>query len=359
MNQIGMADLAEPEILFEQRGAAGVVTLNRPQSLNALTRNMVRQLQARLEAWRNDPAITRVVVTAAPGRAFCAGGDLREIYDLGRAGRQNEALIFFREEYGLNATIKHYPKPYVSLIDGIVMGGGVGISVHGSCRVATDNFTFAMPEVGIGFFPDVGTTWFLSRMPDEIGTYCALTGGRLKTADAIGTHIATHYVPAEHLTELHDVLCDNAPIDAIMAAFARPQKEGPVMARRAAINRLFAATTIEDILVALDAEADGGRTDAEWASQTAAAMRTKAPLSLKLALAQMRRGKHWSFNECMRAEFRIVSRVLHGHDFYEGVRAVIIDKDNHPRWRPDRIEAVDSMEIERHFARMAEEFVWP
>jgi enoyl-CoA hydratase len=354
-----MAELAEPEILFERRGVAGVVTLNRPQALNALTRNMVRQLRTRLEAWRNDPTISRVVVTAAPGRAFCAGGDLREIYDLGRAGRQNEALTFFREEYGLNATIKHYPKPYIALIDGIVMGGGVGISVHGSYRVATENLMFAMPEVGIGFFPDVGATWFLSRMPDEIGTYCALTGDRLKTADSIGTGVATHYVPAERLTELRDILCDNPPIDAIMAAFAQPQNEGPIMARRAAVNRLFAAATIEDILLYLDAEVAGGRTDAEWASQTAAAMRTKAPLSLKIALAQVRRGTHWSFDECMRAEFRIVSRVLHGHDFYEGVRAVIIDKDNHPRWHPDRIGAVESVEVERHFARVAEEFAWP
>jgi enoyl-CoA hydratase len=359
MNQTGMADLAEPEILFERCGAAGVVTLNRPQALNALTQNMVRQLQTRLETWRNDPAITRVVVTAAAGRAFCAGGDLREIYDLGRAGRQNEALIFFREEYRLNATIKHYPKPYIALIDGIVMGGGVGISVHGSCRVATEKLVFAMPEVGIGFFPDVGATWFLPRMPNEIGTYCALTGERLKTADAIGAGVATHYVPAKRLPELRDTLRDDAPIDLIMATFAQPQEDGPTMVRRAVIDQLFAHATIEDILLHLDAEAAGGRGDAEWANQIAATMRAKAPLSLKIALAQMRRGANWSFDECMRAEFRIVSRVLYGHDFYEGVRAVIVDKDNHPRWHPGRIDAVDSAEIERHFARVVEEFAWP
>ena len=177
---------AEPDILFERRGVAGLVTLNRPQALNAVSHGMVRALAAKLAEWQDDPAVTRVVVTARGGRAFSAGGDLRGLYDLGRAGRYDEALSFFREEYVLNAQIKHYRKPYVSLIDGIVMGGGAGISVHGSHRVAGDRFVFAMPEVGIGFFPDIGATWFLTRMPGELGTYCALTGERLNAADGVG-----------------------------------------------------------------------------------------------------------------------------------------------------------------------------
>src|SRR5215469_4718343 len=181
---------------FERRGAAGLVTLNRPEALNAVTHAMVLALRAQLDEWRDDPSVTRVVVTAAGERAFSAGGDLRDIYALGRAGRFEEALTFWRDEYALNAAIKHYPKPYVALIDGIVMGGGVGVSIHGSHRVAGDRYQFAMPEVGIGFFPDVGATWFLPRMPGELGAYCALTGARLRADDALAAGIATHRIPS-------------------------------------------------------------------------------------------------------------------------------------------------------------------
>src|SRR5882724_4960062 len=216
------------DILFERRGAAGLVTLNRPKALNAVTHAMVRALSRQLDAWANDGAVTRVIVTAAGERAFSAGGDIRALYDLGRAGRQQEALGFFREEYTLNTAIKRYRKPYVALIDGIVMGGGFGISVHGSHRVAGDRFQFAMPEVGIGFFPDVGATWFLPRLKGEIGTYCALTGERLKTADAVAAGIATHHVRSDRFADLTDALCGNVSVDATLAAFAEPAAEGPV-----------------------------------------------------------------------------------------------------------------------------------
>jgi enoyl-CoA hydratase len=348
---------SEPEILFDRRGTAGIATLNRPRALNALTLNMIRQLRKMLETWRNDPAVTRIVVRAEGGRAFCAGGDLREIYDLGRAGRHMEALAFFREEYELNACIKRYPKPYVALIDGIVMGGGVGISVHGSHRVAGEGFSFAMPEVGIGFFPDVGGTWFLPRLPDEVGTYCALTCQRLGMADAVACHVATHHVPMVSFPDLLNGLCGSVPVDAMIAAFSKPHGEGILDAWRAAISRLFAGASVEDILVSLGAAAARTGAEAEWAEKSAADIRAKAPLSLKLALAQMRRGASWSFAECMAAEFRIVSRVLSGHDFYEGVRAVIVDKDNSPEWRPARLEDVTMAEVERHFAAIGEELV--
>jgi enoyl-CoA hydratase len=353
-----MADRSEPEILFDRRGAAAIVTLNRPQALNALTRTMIRQLRAKLDAWRDDPAVSRVVVIAAGERAFSAGGDLREIYDLGRAGRYSEALAFFREEYELNAVIKGFHKPYIALIDGIVMGGGVGISVHGSHRVAGERFLFAMPEVGIGFFPDVGGTWFLPRLAGEIGTYCALSCERLKVADAVRAGVATHHVPAARHSELLDALCGSAPVDSIIARFAQPVGEGDAFARRSEIDRLFASAAVEDILAALDAQATGG-VNAEWAARAAKAMRMMAPLSLKIALAQIRRGRNWSFAQCMQAEFRIVSRILLGHDFYEGVRAVIIDKDNQPRWRPERLSDVSAAEIERHFAAIDEELILP
>jgi enoyl-CoA hydratase len=337
-------------ILFERRGAAGVVTLNRPKALNAVTHAMVRALRAQLDTWADDPAITRVVVIAAGERAFSAGGDIRALYDLGLAGRHDEALQFWRDEYPLNAAIKNFRKPYVSLIDGIVMGGGVGVSVHGSHRVTGDRFQFAMPEVGIGFFPDVGATWFLPRMPGEIGAYCGLTGERFGIADALAAGIATHRIPSSRFAALLDGLSGTVSVDAVLAAFAEPAGDGPIMQRKDAIDRLFKGERIEDILAALDREAAFGRTDADWAGKTAATIRAKSPLSLKIALAQVRRGGTLDFEACMRTEFRIVSRVIHGHDFYEGVRAVIVDKDNKPRWHPATLADVSEAEVARHFA---------
>ncbi len=234
---------SDPDILFERRGAAGVVTLNRPQALNAVTLGMVRALAAQLEAWAHDGAVTRVLVTAAGGRAFCTGGDLRAVYEAGRAGRHEEALDFWRAEYPLNAMIKTYRKPYVALIDGIVMGGGVGISVHGSHRVAGDRFVFAMPEVGIGFFPDVGATWFLPRMPGELGTYCALAGERLDAADALVAGVATHSVASSRWPELFEALCGTTPVDAVLGTFAEPVGESRLTPWRADIDRLFAGET--------------------------------------------------------------------------------------------------------------------
>jgi enoyl-CoA hydratase len=343
-------DEVTDDILFERRGAAGIVTLNRPKALNAVTHGMVCALRAQLDRWADDPAVTRVIVTAAGERAFCAGGDIRALYDLGRAGRLNEALRFWRDEYPLNAAIKNYRKPYVALIDGIVMGGGVGISVHGSHRVAGDRFQFAMPEVGIGFFPDVGATWFLPRMPGELGTYCGLTGERFNAADGVGAGIATHRVASARFAELLEALTGNVPVDAVLAAFHGAGGKGPVMARRNTIDRLFAAMHVEDILDALTREAGSGSGDAEWAAKAAATIRAKSPLSLKIALAQVRRGANWDFDTCMRTEFRIVSRIIEGHDFYEGVRAVIVDKDNQPRWRPATLAEASEALVEQHFA---------
>ena len=352
-----VSDRAQSDILFERRGTAGLVTLNRPQALNAVTGAMLRALAQQLAQWEADAAVTRVILSASGGRAFSAGGDLRALYDLGRAGRYEEALDFFREEYALNTQIKQYRKPYVALIDGIVMGGGVGISVHGSHRVAGDKFVFAMPEVGIGFFPDVGGTWFLPRLPGELGTYCALTGERLAAADAVAGGVATHRVESGRFPELLDALCGAVPVDAILVAFAQP-RGGPVLPHQAAIDRLFAGDRVEDILAALEAEASRG-TEAAFASAAAALMRTKSPTSLKIALAQMRRGRELDFTACMQTEFRIVSRVVRRHDVYEGIRAVIIDKDQKPRWEPSSLEAVGTAEVERHFAPLARELELP
>ncbi len=342
----------ESDILFERRGAAGLITLNRPQALNAVNHPMVRALAHRLEQWASDAAVTRVIIRAAGERAFSAGGDIRALYELGRAGRQSEMLPFWREEYRLNFFIKHYPKPYVALIDGIDMGGGVGISVHGSHRVAGEKFQFAMPEVGIGFFPDVGATWFLPRLPGHIGTFCALTGERLRLANAVTAGIATHHVAAARFPDLIDALAGTVPVDAVLGAFADPPGEAAIAALRPAIDRLFAGDSVEAILAALDAAAGANGAEASWAGRMAAVIRTKSPTSLKVALQQVRRGARWSFADCMKAEFRIVSRIVDGHDFYEGVRATIIDKDNAPRWRPPDLAGVSEADVQHHFASL-------
>ena len=351
--------MSSDDLLFERRGAAGLITLNRPHALNAVSLAMVRELTRQLAEWETDPAVTRVIVASRDPRAFSAGGDVRALYDLGRAGRFDEALGYFREEYALNTHIKSYRKPYVALIDGIVMGGGVGISVHGSHRVAGDKFAFAMPEVGIGFFPDVGATWFLPRLPGRLGTYCALTGERLDGADAVVAGIATHRVPSARFPNLIESLCDADPVEESLAACAQSPARGAAAARRNAITAWFEADQVEEILGALDAEGAMQGPNAAFAAETAALMRTKSPTSLKLALAQMRRGATLDFAECMRTEFRIVSRVVRGHDFYEGVRAVIIDKDQAPQWQPATLAAVDPAEVERHFAPVGHELELP
>jgi len=284
---------------------------------------------------------------------------LRALYDLGRAGRYDEALGYFREEYALNARIKHYSKPYVAFIDGIVMGGGVGISVHGSHRVAGDKFIFAMPEVGIGFFPDVGATFVLPRLPGKLGSYCALTGERFDAADGVAAGVATHRVPSARFADVIEALCRGDPVEAALAGHARDPGRGPLAARSTAIAALFAGERVEDILAALDAAAAAGGADAAFACAGAALMRTKSPTSLKIALAQMQRGRALDFAECMRTEFRIVYRVVRGHDFYEGIRAVIIDKDQAPGWEPPALTAVSAAEVERHFAPLASELELP
>jgi enoyl-CoA hydratase len=345
---------SDDEILFERRGAAGLVTLNRPHALNAVTFGMVRALARQLAQWEDDPAVTRVIIAAAPGRAFSAGGDLRSLYDLGRAGRYDDALAYWRAEYLLNAAIKRYRKPFVALIDGIVMGGGAGISIHGSHRVAGDRFAFAMPEVGIGFFPDIGATWFLSRMPGELGLYCALTGERLSRGDAIATGIATHHVASERFSDLAAALCSDVAVDAILAAFAGSAGEGALVPRRPAVDRWFQGDEVVSILAALDAASADDGIEADFARTTATRIRTKSPTSLAVTLAQLRRGRCLDFAECMRLEFRIVSRLVRGHDLYEGIRSVIIDKDQSPRWQPSALDAVDRAEVERHFAPLGD-----
>jgi enoyl-CoA hydratase len=341
--------MSDNEVLLERRGAAGLITLNRPQALNAITLNMVREMRRALDAWAADPAVTRVVIIGAGGKAFCAGGDIRVLHDLGKAGRHAEALQFWREEYELNILIKRYPKPYVALVDGIVMGGGVGVSINGSHVVAGEKFTFAMPEVGIGFFPDVGGTYFLPRIPGEIGAYFALTGDRMKQGDALSTGLATHAMASTRFSELLVALCDRDAVDNTLEAFADiSMVPATVTGHRSLVDACFRFDSVEEIVTALAAHDD------PWCQNCAKVIATKSPTSLKIALAQVRTGKALSFEEAMTSEFRIVSRICHGHDFYEGVRAVIIDKDNKPRWQPSDLQAVTPDMVAAHFAPLGE-----
>jgi enoyl-CoA hydratase len=332
----------EAEILYERRGAVGLITLNRPKALNALTHAMCVSMKAQLAVWADDDAVKCVVIQGTGERAFCAGGDIRTLYDSGKAGTPY-AVEFYRDEYLLNAAIKHYPKPYVALLRGFVMGGGVGVSLHGSHRVADETMLFAMPETGIGLFPDVGGSFFLPRLPGETGMYLGLTGTRLKTGDALLAGLATHFVPMTKREALLAAFSDGASPDAALSELSKPLAAEVLPDLQTKIDRLFANTSVEAIFSALDADSGS------WAGETAKAMRTKSPTATKLAFRQIRNGKALDFDDCMRMEFRMVHRVIAGHDFYEGVRATIIDKDGAPQWRPSSLADVGERDIDAYF----------
>lgn len=345
-------EAAEAEIGFEVRGEAGLITLRRPKALNALTLPMVRAMHARLRAWAADPQVTRVVVRGSGGRAFCAGGDIRQIYALGKAGRRAEVMAFWRGEYWLDAAVKAFPKPYLALIEGIVMGGGVGISLHGDVRVAAESYSFAMPETGIGFFPDVGTTYALPRLPGCTGHYLALTGSRIGPGDALAVGLATHAARAADFETILDRLAGGAEIARALEGLDGPATEtGPLVAERSLIDACFSGDSVAEVLARLDAAAREG---SAFAERTAATMRSRSPTSLVITHALMRRGGDLGFAEAMLAEYRLAERLMGEHDFYEGVRAVIVDKDNAPRWQPERLEAVDAAGIEAALASLEE-----
>lgn len=333
----------EAEVLFAREGVAGIVTLNRPKALNALTLDMVRAIHPQLRAWAVDPAVRLVIIEGAGEKAFCAGGDIRALHDWGRAGDRN-VIDFYREEYRLNTFIKHYPKPYVALMDGIDMGGGVGLSVHGSHRIATERLVFAMPETGIGLFPDVGGTWFLPRCPGEIGMYLALTGERLKAADAIYAGIADVFVPSERLAGLRSRLAAGELVETVSGSLSGDAGTPPLAQNREAIDRHFSKESVAGILASL--KADGS----EWAARVAAIIEAKSPVSTLVTYRQVREGRRLGFEDCMKLEFRLTNRFMKGRDFYEGVRAVVIDKDQKPVWSPATLAGVSAQEVDAYFA---------
>ncbi len=348
------SSVSEPEILSERRGALGVITLNRPRALNALTLGMIEEMDRLLQEWAADSSVAAVVIQGAGEKAYCAGGDVRAVWQAGKAG---EGLThdFFWEEYSLNHDLHHYPKPIVALIDGITMGGGVGVSVHCSHRVATERTLFAMPETAIGFFPDVGGSYFLPRFPGLTGLYLALTGERLKAADCCFVGMANHHAgalgKAEVLAALEQADLSGgaeAGVTRALAALEAPAGEAPLAARAGDIDRLFAAPSVKEILAGLEAEGSA------WAQETLATLRKRSPFSVMLTFDLYHRGAGMSFDDCMTMEFRISQALMAGGDFYEGIRAVLVDKDHAPQWNPASIEEVDPAKIEACFASLGE-----
>jgi len=337
----------DAEALIERRGRAGVIVLNRPKALNALNLAMVRLIATALEEWERDPAVDRIIFLGAGERAFCAGGDIRRLYDLGRAGEHDAQLTFWREEYQLDRQIKIYPKPIVALVDGIVMGGGVGLAMNATHAVASERFVFAMPEVGIGFFPDVGASWFLPRLPYHAGAYFALTGLRADAGDALALGLAETFVPSAAFPALTQALESEEPVKTALTRFAAPPPRSILIGEAEAIEACFSGPDRSAILESLrEAETQGHA----FAAPALVAMLEKSPTSQAIALRQMALGPTIDFDEALRMDYRIVSRIGHGHDFYEGVRAVIVDKDNRPRWAPPPSPA----EVDAYFASLGE-----
>ncbi|MEU8764301.1 enoyl-CoA hydratase/isomerase family protein [Streptomyces sp. NPDC048659] len=342
----GTADPREPDVLVRTEGRAGFLTLNRPRAINALTHAMVRTLDETLTAWEHDPAVETVVILGAGERGLCAGGDIRAIHDDARAGG-HATPGFWRDEYRLNARIARYPKPYVALMDGIVMGGGVGVSAHGSLRVVTERSRIAMPETGIGFVPDVGGTRLLGRAPGELGLHLALTGTPVGAADAILTGLADRYVPSADLPALTDALTRHTAAEAV-AAHARPVPPGVLAAQRAWIDACYAADTVEDLVARLT---DSGVPEAK---ETAGVLLGRSPMALKATLAAVRRARGLdSLEAALDVEYRLSCAALSSPDLVEGIRAQVVDKDRDPHWNPATLAEVTAADVERWFAPRA------
>lgn len=342
-------------VLVQPEKGVGRLTLNRPEALHALTQDMCQIMTDALLGWRDDEAIELVLLDHTGPRGFCAGGDIRMLADSG-AGDGAEARAFFHLEYRLNHLLMDYPKPIVVLMDGVVMGGGVGIALPARYRVATERTTFAMPETGIGLFPDVGGGWHLPRLAGKTGYWMALTGARIKAADCLALGLATHFVESGKLEALKaDLIGTSGPdrISASLAAHVSDPSPSPLEPHRTALDNCFSAATVDEVMDRL--ERDGS----DWAKAQYAALQTKSPQTLRVALRQLQTGAALSdFASNMVMEYRIGARVVQRHDFLEGVRAVIIDKDNAPKWAPATLEAVDEAMLDAIFAPLPADQEW-
>lgn len=341
------------DLLTTTEGAVGRLRLTRPKALHALTLAMCEDMLAALEAWRTDAAVAAVMLDHGEGRGFCAGGDIRMLSESG-AGDGAAARAFFHTEYRLNHRLFTYAKPTVAFMDGVTMGGGVGIALPCRWRIATENTRFAMPETGIGLFPDVGGGWFLSRMPGRVGQFLGLTGHRLDGAEAHALGLATHYLPAAALDEAKAAMvADPQGIEATLDRLGIAPPEPGLLAHRADIDRLFAADTLEAVFAAMEAD------DGDFARDQLAVLRTKSPQAMKVSLRLLYDGGLMqSFADEMAQEYAVASRVVQRHDFMEGVRAVIVDKDNAPRWQPATPDAVTEHVIDQIFAPLPDGEAW-
>lgn len=348
------------DVQVETRGPIGLVTLTRTQALNALDLGMIRAIHPQLDAWAKEPQVKAVVIRGAGGKAFCAGGDVRAVaLSLGKPVPEGEAPLaaaYFREEYALNHRIHHYEKPFIALVDGISMGGGLGLSIHGSHRVVTERLVFSMPETAIGLFPDVGGGWFLPRFPGEVGTYLALTGARGTAADAMWVGYGTQYVEHTKLDAVLEALekvdwSAEAPREAatrVLSTFATDAGPAPLQGLQEAIDRCFCGDRVEGILEALAAEGT------EWAETTRATLGRMSPSSLKVTLRQLRRCRSLPYKEVAAIEYRLSQHVTALPDFREGIRAVLVDKDQRPRWNPATLAEVSDEAVEACFAPLGD-----
>jgi enoyl-CoA hydratase len=346
-----MGAMTDTDIICEKQGACGILTLNRPKALNAINIAMTRAIAAALDAWQADSEIKLILLRGAGDKAFCAGGDIRHLYELGKAGQHDEQLTFYREEYLLNRRMALYPKPIVALIDGIVMGGGAGLAMHASHRVAGDGYTFAMPEVAIGLFPDVGATYFLSRLPGNAGTYLALTAKRAEPGDAVAVGLVNAYVPSVKFAELTDRLIAGEVIDGCIDALKAEPPASKMMEFANFIKLCFAPPTVDAILGEID---EAGYAGMDFATQTYDAIAGNSPTCLAIALRLMQIGPKLDLDEVIKLEYRLMTHMMRSADFYEGVRAAIIDKDRQPKWKPSEIDAVKPADIDPYFVPLAD-----
>ncbi|KAM4609274.1 3-hydroxyisobutyryl-CoA hydrolase, mitochondrial [Polymixia lowei] len=352
-----MSSQAAPEVLLEKVGSAGVITLNRPKALNALNLPMIRHIYPQLKKWEKDDQTDIVIIKGAGGKAFCAGGDIRAVTEAGKVG-DSLAQDFFREEYIMNNTIGTYKKPYIALIDGITMGGGVGLSVHGRFRVATEKTLFAMPETAIGLFPDVGGGYFLPRLQGKLGLFLALTGFRLKGRDVQRAGVASHFVESQKIPALEKELVDmkSPSAEDVSRVLDSYQNQSSLDAGKPFvleqhmedIDRLFSSSSVEDILQNLKAD---GSSFAKKQSETLSKM---SPMSLKITYKQLQDGASLSLQDVLVMEYRLSQACMRGCDFYEGVRAVLIDKDQSPKWSPSSLEGVSQQSVDECFSSLGE-----
>uniref|UniRef100_A0A1A8IE56 3-hydroxyisobutyryl-CoA hydrolase n=1 Tax=Nothobranchius kuhntae TaxID=321403 RepID=A0A1A8IE56_NOTKU len=352
-----MSSHVEPEVLLEKVGRTGVITMNRPKVLNALNLTMIRQIYPQLKKWENDSETDIVIIKGAGGKAFCAGGDIRAVTEAGKAGG-SLAQDFFREEYILNNAIGAYRKPYIAIIDGITMGGGVGLSVHGRFRVATEKTLFAMPETAIGLFPDVGGGYFLPRLRGKLGLFLALTGFRLKGRDVQRAGVATHFVESNKIPDLEKELVDlkcpsNADISKLLESHQKQSSldsEKPFVLEKhlSEIDRLFSSSSVEGIMQNL--RADGS----DFANKQAETLSKMSPTSLKITFKQLQLGAALSLQDVLVMEYRLSQACMRGCDFHEGVRAVLVDRDQNPKWNPSTLDQVSDQLVDKYFSSPAE-----